>query len=252
VLFNDHNEGAQDALISAFETLRAAGVTDLILDMRFNGGGFLYVAQTAASLVTGPQNEGRIFEQLRYSAKRQAESAASTFLFTSRVQTPESFYPRGYPLPQLNLPRVYVLSSGQTCSASESVINSLRGIDVQVVLVGDTTCGKPYGFHRQDNCGLAYFAIEFQGFNARNFGDYSAGFKASCPVADNLSSELGSAQDPLFTAAVRHIDTGSCPDTSGAALKNALSQALRGANRQDAPASPPNPFGGRLLRPSPR
>ena len=244
ILFNDHNEGAQDELIAAFDTLRSVGVNDLVLDMRYNTGGFLYVALAAASLVAGPQSEGRIFEQLRYSAKRQAETAASTYLFSSRVQTAETVYPRGTPLPQLNLPRLYVLSSGQTCSASESIINSLRGIDVEVVLVGGTTCGKPYGFHRQDNCGLAFFAIEFQGYNAKNSGDYTGGIKATCPVADNLSSVLGSTTEPLLAAALFHIDTGSCPAVNA----SKLSQAPSTSGRANAPQGTRQPWDGRLLK----
>ncbi|GAC1607593.1 MAG: hypothetical protein NVS3B2_16590 [Ramlibacter sp.] len=247
ILFNDHNAGAQDELIAAFQTLRSGGVSDLVLDMRYNTGGFLYVAQTAASMVTGPQSEGRIFEQLRYNNRRQAESAASSYVFSSKAQTAEKIYPVGAPLPQLNLPRVYVLSSGQTCSASESIINSLRGIDVDVILVGSTTCGKPYGFHRQDNCGLAFFAIEFQGFNAKNFGDYTSGFKATCPVADNFTSKLGSTTEPLLAGALRHIDTGSCPVAS-AASQGAVSQGLAGL-RSSAPAAALQPLDGRLLRP---
>jgi hypothetical protein len=244
ILFNDHNEGAQDELITAFDTLRKAGVNDLVLDMRYNSGGFVYVAQTAASMVTGPQNEGRIFEQLRYSAKRQAQTGASTFLFSSRVQTAETVYARGTELPQLSLPRVYILSSGQTCSASESIINSLRGIDVEVVLVGGTTCGKPYGFHRQDNCGLAFFAIEFQGFNAKNFGDYASGIPATCPVADNFTSVLGSPTESLLAAALFHIDNGTCPAAS--ATKQSLGQAIGG--RANAPTGVRQPWDGRLLK----
>ena len=246
ILFNDHNQGAQDQLIAAFESLRAGGVQDLVLDMRYNTGGFLYVAQTAAAMVTGPQSEGRIFEQLRFSAKRQAETNASTYYFSSRLQTAETTYPSGAALPQLNLPRLYVLSSGQTCSASESIINSLRGIDVEVILVGGTTCGKPYGFHRKDNCGLAFFAIEFQGYNAKNFGDYAGGIKATCPVADNFLSVLGSTSEPLLAGALHHIDTGSCPAPS--ASKGIPPLSLPGAVREHAPAAVRQPVDGRLLR----
>ena len=60
-----------------------------------------------------------------------------------------------------------VLTGPDTCSASESVINGLRGVDVEVNLIGGPTCGKPYGFYPQDNCGTTYFAIQFQGVNAR-------------------------------------------------------------------------------------
>ena len=244
VLFNDHSEGAQDELISAFDKLRTAGVDDLVLDMRYNAGGFLYVALTAASLVTGPQSEGRIFEQLRYSARRQSEMPVSSYLYSSRVQTSEPVYSRGSPLPQLNLPRLYVLTSGKTCSASESIINSLRGIDIEVILVGATTCGKPFGFHRQDNCGLAFFPIEFQGYNARNFGDYTSGFMPTCPVADNLLSALGSTTEPLLAAALFHSDTGSCPAANAAKL----SQGELLSGRAHAPLLTRQQWDGRQLK----
>ena len=52
----------------------------------------------------------------------------------------------------LNLDRVVVISGSGTCSASEAIINGVRGVGVDVVLIGDTTCGKPYGFYGIDNC----------------------------------------------------------------------------------------------------
>lgn len=250
VLFNDHDEGAQDALIAAFEGVRDASVQDLVLDMRYNSGGFLYTARTAASMVAGPQSEGRIFEQVRFNSKREAESAASTYLFSSRLQTAESRFPSGYALPQLNLPRLYVLSSGLTCSASESIVNSLRGIDVQVILVGETTCGKPYGFRRKDNCGLAFFPIEFQGYNAKNFGDYQSGFAPTCAVTDNFRGELGAPAEALLATALRHADTGSCQAASASGPEaQLLSDHLAPQARANAPATARAPWDGRLLAP---
>ena len=216
IQFNDHSTGAQDELITDFFQLRDAGVQDIVLDLRFNSGGFLYIAQSTASMVTGPANNGKVFEQLQYSDKRAAESAASILNFIGTVQYPEVRYPAGSELPQLNLPRAYVLTSGATCSASESIINSLRGIDVQVVQVGGTTCGKPYGFHQKNNCGMAFFPIEFKGSNAKGFGDYTTGFAPTCAVADNPAAVAGSSSDPLLNAALRHADTGSCPAIASA------------------------------------
>jgi hypothetical protein len=220
IQFNDHEQGAQDDLITAFRQIRDANVQDLVLDMRYNSGGFLYIALAAASMVTGPANEGKIFEQLRYNNKRFAETAASTLSFSGQVQFPESQYPRGTSMPQLGLPRLYVLTSNETCSSSESIINSLRGIDVQVILVGQTTCGKPYGFRRKDNCGFAYFPVEFKGSNAKGFGDYTAGFQPTCAVADNPAVAAGSTGDPLLTAAMVHMDTGSCPPGTTSILRS--------------------------------
>ena len=250
LLFNDHDTGAQDALIAAFEGLRDAAVQDLVLDLRYNSGGFLYVARTAASMITGPQSEGRVFEQLRYNNKRQAESAASTFLFSSWLQSAERNYPAGTVLPQLALPRLYVLASGLTCSASESIVNSLRGIDVEVILVGETTCGKPYGFRRKDNCGQAFFPIEFQGYNARNFGDFTTGFTPTCAVTDTFLSPLGAPEEPLLAAALQHADTGACPAPAAAApAKDLLARDLLAPRRAGAPAGGRSPWDGKLLGP---
>jgi hypothetical protein len=216
IQFNDHASGAQDELISDFRQLRDAGIQDIVLDLRFNSGGFLYVAQSTASMVTGPANNGRTFEQLQYNDKRGPETAASTLNFIGTVNFPETRFPVGTELPQLNLPRAYVLSSGMTCSASESIINSLRGIDVEVIQVGSTTCGKPYGFHQKNNCGMAFFPIEFKGSNAKGFGDYTTGFSPTCAVADNPTVFAGSASDPLLNAALYHADHGSCPSLATA------------------------------------
>ncbi len=256
VLFNEHSRGAQDALITAFGSLRDAAVQDLVLDLRYNGGGFLYIAQAAAAMVAGPSVEGQVFESVRYNAHRTAESTAGTFIFSTRVLTAETTYSRDHPLPQLNLPRLYVLTSQLTCSASESIINSLRGIGVQVILVGDRTCGKPYGFHRKDNCGQAYFPIEFQVYNAQGYGDYTSGFPVQCPVKENPRTALGAPEEPLLAAALMHIDTGSCPPVGRQLVAGAMLQQSADPSPLDRPEAPPadSPmyqpgWNGRVLQP---
>jgi hypothetical protein len=57
---------------------------------------------------------------------------------------------------------VFVLTGGGTCSASEAFMNGLRGVGVEVIQIGSTTCGKPYGFYAQENCGTTYFSIQFR------------------------------------------------------------------------------------------
>ncbi|MCG2591418.1 S41 family peptidase [Ramlibacter sp. XY19] len=235
IQFNDHASGAQDELISDFRALRDAGIQDIALDLRFNSGGFLYVAQSTASMITGPANNGRVFEQLMYNDKRGAETAASALPFIGAVTFAETRYPAGTELPQLGLTRAYILTSGNTCSASESIINSLRGIDVEVILVGSKTCGKPYGFHQKNNCGMAFFPIEFRGSNAKGFGDYTVGFSPTCAVTDNPAAFAGSGTDPLLNAALYHSDHGACPPVASSAL--AGSSLIPGITRE-VPARP--------------
>lgn len=246
IQFNDHDVGAQDDLIDAFRQVRDAGAQDLVLDLRFNSGGFLYIALTAASMVTGPASQGQVFERLRFNDKRSSDTQNTLLTFSSSVQFGESRYPKGTALPQLGLPRVFVLTSGATCSASESIINSLRGIDVQVVRIGNTTCGKPYGFQRKDNCGIAYFPIEFQGTNAKGFGDYTTGFTPNCQVADDTSVTAGSGADPLLTAAKHYMDNGACPAGTATTAQNAASPIVR----NEAPRRAG--WAGRLLLPEQR
>ena len=248
ILFNDHSSTAQDPLIDAITSLRTGGINDLVLDMRYNTGGFLYVALSLASMITGPASEGRVFERLQFNNKRAADSASAVFNFSPRVQFSDSARPAGSPLPQLALPKVYVLTSAFTCSASESVVNGLRGIDVEVVLVGQNTCGKPYGFSRQDNCNLALFPIEFEGFNAKNAGGYTAGFAPTCAAADDFDHALGDIREGQLATALHHIDNGICPPVAMATARGALSvrkQASSGG--LSTPAKPVRP--GKLLTP---
>jgi carboxyl-terminal processing protease len=234
LLFNAHVDGAQDKIIPALSLAQAGGAQELVLDMRYNGGGFLYAALSLASSIAGPAAEGKVFEQLRYNDKRAADTQASTLRFSGTVQVGEKGFPRGSVLPALALPRVYVLTTGNTCSASESVINSLRGVGVQAVLVGEATCGKPYGFSRKDNCGLSYFPIEFQGVNDQGFGDYANGFTPTCAAADDFENALGSTSERLLATALYHADNGSCPaqplsaPAVGGAAVSPDRQALRG------------------------
>jgi hypothetical protein len=144
-------------------------------------------------------------------------------------------------LPTLNLTRVYVLAQSGTCSASEAVINGLRGVNVDVVLIGGKTCGKPYGFTAKDNCGISYFPIEFAGVNAKGFGDYSDGFVPGsgptaryvpgCTVEDDLGRALGDTQEGMLAAAMTHASTGQCPIGTGlsASARAQSSPAMEGA-----------------------
>ena len=129
----------------------------------------------------------------------------------------------------LGLNRVFVLTSADTCSASEAIVNGLRGAGVTVHLVGSTTCGKPYGFYPQDNCGTTYFAIQFQGVNFLGFGDYADGFAPTCTVADDFAHALGDPAENQLEVALGLRNTGAC--TAPTSMR---AQALGIARRIDS------------------
>ncbi len=188
MLFNDHIATAETLLIGAFSQLQGAGVSDLVLDIRYNGGGYLDIASEVAYMIAGPgPTTGKGFEKTVFNDKYPTTDPVTGGTARPPIpfhNTSQGFSgPSGQPLPTLNLARVFVLTSPNTCSASEAIVNGLRGVGVQVIQVGTTTCGKPYGFYPQDNCGTTYFTIEFQGLNAQGFGDYPDGFSPANTVS---------------------------------------------------------------------
>ena len=227
MLFNDHIRTAEAALIEAVRTFGSVdgGIEDLIVDMRYNGGGFLYIGSELAYMIAGQAaTAGQVYERLEFNDKHP-----ETDPVTGRPLSPIPFYnvtetDAGVQrLPALNLRRVLILTGRNTCSASESLINGLRGIDIEVILIGDPTCGKPYGFYPTDNCGTSYFTIQFRGVNAKGYGDYGDGFVPTpgatgdesevpgCRVADDLTRALGDPAESRLAAALGYRDTGTCP-----------------------------------------
>ncbi len=209
--FEDHNAVSELQLVNAFTTLKNQDVTDLVLDMRYNGGGLLYIASELAYMIAGPATAGKTFERAVYNDKTASDAPIpfrnTAFGFSA---------PRNMALPYLGLKRVTVLTTSDTCSASEAVINGLRGVDVQVDLIGGTTCGKPYGFTPMDNCGTTYFTIQFQGANAKGFGDFADGFAPTCAVSDDMAHALGDPAEGMLAAALAYRATNTCPAASTA------------------------------------
>jgi C-terminal processing protease CtpA/Prc len=222
--FDDHNAVAEKQLIDAFTMFKGQGVNDLVLDMRYNGGGLLYIAAELGYMIAGPRSVNRVFEAPRYNNKTAPDAPIPFLSVAYGFPSPNQARP-GMVLPYLGLQRVTVLTTAGTCSASEAVINALRGIDVEVNIIGGQTCGKPYGFTPVDNCGTTYFSIEFQGVNAKGFGDYPDGFAPTCTVADDLAHSLGDPAENVLAAALAYRATNTCP-ASGTARASAVQMQL--------------------------
>jgi hypothetical protein len=194
---------AEAPLAAAFKDFRAAGATELILDLRYNGGGRISTANILASLVAGSAQDGKVFTRLSYSAKQSSQNTSYRLASTS-----------------IGFSRVVVLTGGRTCSASELIVNGLKPY-VQVVTVGNTSCGKPFGFNPAASCTNTFSAVNFEALNARDEGRYYDGIAATCPVTDDFSKPLGDPTETLTAAAASYLQSGNCPVVAAVASKSA-------------------------------
>ena len=240
MVFNDHIATAEQALIDAINFFNDNGpIDDLILDIRYNGGGYLALASELAYMIADPVvTANQTFELLQFNNKHPNTNPVTgdpilpTPFFDTTLGPPFNGNNgvSGSPLPTLGLSRVFVITGPGTCSASEAIMNGLRGVNVEVIQIGSTTCGKPYGFYATDNCGTTYFTIQFRGVNAKNFGDYTDGFSPNntlggnvgtpipgCSVADDFTKLLGDETEGRLAAALSNINTGTCPAPTGLA-----------------------------------
>ena len=244
LLFTDHILTAEQQLVDAVTQMRNAKVTDLVLDLRYNQGGFLYLANQMSYMIAGSGVSGQTFSSLQFNQKNPGVNpvtggavSADAFLTT----TTENATPAGAALPTLELPqpRVFVLTTSSTCSASEAIINGLRGVDVEVIQFGSTTCGKPYGFYPQDNCGTTYFTTQFRSINADGFGDYPDGFSPAnstestvgvtlpgCQTVDDYTP-LGEPTEPMLAAALAYRENGGvCSEASSQSSSRGVLSSL--------------------------
>ncbi len=208
LLFNSFITPSNAALDQAFSTFAGQGVTQLVIDERYNGGGMLSVAAHLSGLVAGNAYSGRTLGKLTFNSQHTDQNQTVTFPTVSN---------------SLNLTQVFFVTSGGTASASEFVINAL-GPYMRVTTVGSPTFGKPVGENGFDVCNDVLYPITFQIANANGAGDYFDGLPVTCAASDDLGHALGDPAEASLAAALSVIASGSCPPGT-AAVAHAQSQA---------------------------
>ncbi|RUO43909.1 carboxyl-terminal protease [Aliidiomarina taiwanensis] len=192
-VFDSFIDRSQEDINTALDQL--IGVDELVIDLRYNGGGLIRIANQLASQTAWHRVEHRTFLTYNYNQNYQPESI---------------LFDLGGGITRMNLDRVYVLTSQGSCSASELVINSLTPF-IEVITIGEQTCGKPVGQSPTKICDEILFAINFQTVNANGFGDYFDGLPVTCSAEDTVVADWGSPQDPLLATAYHYVNEGACP-----------------------------------------
>lgn len=184
-------------LAAAFKFFEENNIKDLILDLRYNSGGYLFVAQTLATEIGGKTlaNSGSTFGILKYNDKNQDQNY--TYKFDKSVQV------------NISLTRLIVISSRLTASASEAVMNGLKPF-MNVITIGDTTSGKPVGMTGWE-VGEKYFfwPITFKIVNKDNEGDYFNGIIPGKLVSDDITHDFNDRNELCLKEAIKYIETGT-------------------------------------------
>lgn len=224
LVFNQFIDLSESELEQAFRYFSTQQIDELVLDLRYNGGGLIRVANQLSSHISYATLRDKIFVKYRYNDKNSNRN--NTVLFSPG---------RGQTL--LNLPRLFVLTTPGSCSSSELVINAMSPF-VEVVQIGQTTCGKPVGQIPTLIDNFRLFAINFQTVNALDFGDYFDGLQPQCLVTPDVTGDWGANTDPLYSAAVEYISTGSCPTIQSIARSIAMLSSLEILDNRDARNQP--------------
>jgi C-terminal processing protease CtpA/Prc len=208
----DNEDGptlTKQELIRVFNKFQSSGISDLIVDLRYNGGGSVGTAEFLDSLIAPSSVAGKVMYRYIYNNKLSA--VASQIGLERSV----SFAAGG----SLDLEHVFFIGTGNTASASELTINNLKPY-MDVKLVGDTTYGKPvgfFGFHITDfpNGGTTekfladLYAINFETRNADNQGQYFDGLIPDQEAVDFVDLPWGDPQDDNLAAIFKYVSTGN-------------------------------------------
>jgi hypothetical protein len=195
LVFESFIEPSEQELKTAFAYFKSQNVKDLILDLRYNSGGYIYIAQQLASYIGGNGLAGTPFVTLSYNNKMQAANRIFPFITTSY---------------SFSLPKIVVITTRRTASASELIINGLLPHLNQIITIGDTTNGKPVGMN-QWNCGRKYVfcPITFKVVNSSNEGDYFDGFAPDKIATDDITHNFSDKNEECLKEAILYLETGS-------------------------------------------
>jgi len=204
LVFESFVDPAPDELAKAFAFFKANNIKDLILDLRYNSGGDLFIAQTLASYIAGNSPISTIFAKLTNNDKHQDANRPIPF-----VTTP-------YPLA---LPRIVVITSRSTASASEDVMNGLKPL-AEVVSIGDTTNGKPTGMYVwYVGKKYAMLPITFKVVNSQDQGEFFDGIFPAKVLPDDITRDFNDRDELCLKEAIHYLETGSVSAKSFRAFK---------------------------------
>ncbi len=185
-------------LDDTFAYFKRQNVSELILDLRYNGGGLLDVAAHLGSLIGGYNVRGHIFQNNRFNEKY---SKYNSSIFFDTIPE-ESLY----------LNKVYIIATQNSASASESLINALKASDnhIEVITIGTPTYGKPFGMYTLPYCDRVLIPIHFSDENSDGNGGFVDGLIPTCKVKEDINRDFGDQNETLLKETLYYLKNGQC------------------------------------------
>ncbi len=185
---------SETELNSVFNNFSTANIDELVIDLRYNGGGQINIAEHMAGLIIPDNVNSQLFVKYEHNNNISHKNVSQYF-----VQSSSS----------LKLDRVYFIAGKGSASASEVIINSLEPY-LDVYVVGDDTYGKPVGMYAIQSAisDLVYVPISFKLVNSEGYGGYYEGLKADSYVTDDVMNNFGEGE-AVLEEVLHHIETGS-------------------------------------------
>jgi C-terminal processing protease CtpA/Prc len=181
-------------LEAVFASFKQAGVDELVLDLRYNGGGLIDVAHHLGSLIAANPSEGELFTRVLHNDKHPDWNKDQLFIKQKNG---------------LDLQRIFIIATGATASSSELLINGLFP-HIEVRLIGEATYGKPVGSGAWTDCDLVIRPISFRLANAEGRADYFNGLSPDCFAEDDIDLPLGDETEASLAEALHFMSYGSC------------------------------------------
>lgn len=192
-----------DELDEAFAQFKESEIDELVVDMRYNGGGLVRVAEYLIDLIGGGTVKGENIIKILYNDKH----TDSNFSYTGK-KLQNSLEKIG---------KVVFITTRGTASASEMVINALTPY-FDVALVGGMTYGKPVGMNSMSYCDQTIVPITFKSANSQDYGDYFLGMEVDCSAEDDCRHDFGDPEEASMREALYFLENGRC--SQNAALKS--------------------------------
>jgi C-terminal processing protease CtpA/Prc len=215
---------AEQPLKDAFLRFRTNGITNIIIDLRYNGGGLISVADLMGDLMGANRAPTDVWEYMTFRPEKSAQNSSHTFTLMSQSIAPT---------------KIAFIGGGGTASASELVINGMVPyLHANAALIGSNTYGKPVGQIAIDKTAcddrfrIIAFAIQNAAHNGAYFDGLATFMEASCQASDDISYQLGDPNEQSTRRALDYLEGKSCTALTASASATATGGSPRASRAQ--------------------